>query len=194
VISVSFLRYLPQRPFPPYAFVPGRNPHPVSDPAGHSHGATPAAATPLDPQHPTGSPEFLYALDLFNHGYYWEAHEAWESLWHAAGHTGPIAVLLKALIKLAAAGVKSREGNAAGVRRHARRAAELFRSAAESHQPLCGMFEALGGQKLIESCNTLANDPAIDMTPSVGGLPVLGIRMEFTGVADPTIEPASADG
>ncbi|MER9222262.1 DUF309 domain-containing protein [Mesorhizobium sp. M0644] len=23
-------------------------------------------------------------IDLINHGYYWEAHEAWEPLWHAA--------------------------------------------------------------------------------------------------------------
>ncbi|MER9586456.1 DUF309 domain-containing protein [Mesorhizobium sp. M0276] len=23
-------------------------------------------------------------IDLFNHGYYLEAHEAWEPLWHAA--------------------------------------------------------------------------------------------------------------
>ncbi|MET2831203.1 DUF309 domain-containing protein [Mesorhizobium shangrilense] len=27
---------------------------------------------------------FRWGSDLFNHGYYWEAHEAWEPLWHAA--------------------------------------------------------------------------------------------------------------
>ncbi|TGQ49534.1 DUF309 domain-containing protein, partial [Mesorhizobium sp. M1C.F.Ca.ET.210.01.1.1] len=27
---------------------------------------------------------FRWGIDLFNHGYYWEAHEAWEPLWHAA--------------------------------------------------------------------------------------------------------------
>jgi uncharacterized protein len=181
VISVSSHRYVPQRPFPPYAFVPGRNPHPVSDPAGHSHGETPSAAEPLDPQHPQASPEFLFAIDLFNHGYYWEAHESWESLWHAAGHAGPVAVLLKGLIKLAAAGVKAREGNAAGVLRHARRAAELFRRAADSDCELCGLFTALGGTNLISRCDQLAASPVIDTTPSVGGLPVLGMRIDFTG-------------
>ena len=35
--------------------------------------------------------------------------------------------MLKGLIKLAAAGVKAREGRAAGVARHAKRAVELFR-------------------------------------------------------------------
>jgi hypothetical protein len=37
-----------------------------------------------------------------------------------------VAAWLKALIKLAAAAVKAREGNAAGVERHARRALELL--------------------------------------------------------------------
>jgi predicted metal-dependent hydrolase len=70
---------------------------------------------------------FLYGIDLFNFGYYWEAHEEWEGLWHAAGRKGRIADFLKALIKLAAAGVKHREGIAHGVKSHAGRAAELLR-------------------------------------------------------------------
>ena len=45
----------------------------------------------------------------------------------AEGRTGKVADILKGLIKLAAAGVKAREGKPAGVRRHARRAEELFR-------------------------------------------------------------------
>lgn len=178
---MTSLRYVPERPFPPYAFVPGRNPHPASDPAGHSYGKMPSPVELLDPQHPIQSPEFLFALDLFNHGYYWEAHESWESLWHAAGHAGPVAVLLKALIKLAAAGVKAREGNAAGVRRHARRGAELFRIAADSDRELSGLFTALGGVNLVSYCAHLAANPLIDTTPSIGGLPVLGIHIELTG-------------
>ena len=71
-------------------------------------------------------PEFRWAVQLFNAGYYWESHEAWESLWHAAGRKGAIADFLKGLIKLAAAGVKLREHNRVGVERHARRALELF--------------------------------------------------------------------
>ena len=54
-------------------------------------------------------------------------------LWHAAGRTGATADFLKGLIKLAAAGVKVREGRAAGVRRHAERAVDLLqRVAAEA--------------------------------------------------------------
>ena len=45
---------------------------------------------------------------------YWEAHEAWEELWHACGRMGPTADFLRGLIKLAAAGVKVREGRPRG--------------------------------------------------------------------------------
>jgi len=124
-------RLVPGLALPPYAFVPGSAlPHPTSDPAGHSFGKRGAPAHPLEPHNWSACTPYLYAFDLFNHGYYWEAHEAWEALWHACGRTGQMADLLKALIKLAAAGVKVREGKPAGVRSHAQRAGELFEQVA----------------------------------------------------------------
>jgi uncharacterized protein len=113
-------------PLPPYSYVPGHAPHPVSDPRGHMHGLVHGTAPPLDPSHSYESAVYRYATDLFNHGFYWESHEAWETLWHAAGRQGMVASWLKGLIKLAAAAVKLREGNAAGAERHARRALELL--------------------------------------------------------------------
>jgi hypothetical protein len=71
-------RWLPQKNFPPYAYLPGRGPHPVRDPTGHRYQVEPilvAAEASL------GSDVFLWGLDLVNHGYYWEAHEARERLW-----------------------------------------------------------------------------------------------------------------
>jgi hypothetical protein len=109
-------RYLPEVPLPPAAYLPGRTPRP--GPA--------EAPPPVEPARWQHSRAYLRGLDLFNHGYYWEAHEAWEALWHAAGRRGPTADFLKGLIKLAAAGVKVREGRPDGVVSHARRAAELF--------------------------------------------------------------------
>jgi uncharacterized protein len=123
-------RYCPSRPLPPYSHVPGLSPHPMSDARGHSFGREEPAPQPLDLATYRENAAYCYAVDLFNHGFYWEAHEAWEGLWHACSRRGPTADFLKGLIKLAAAGVKAREGRAAGVRRHARRAAELFREAA----------------------------------------------------------------
>ena len=80
----------------------------------------------LDTERWRDCPGYLWGVDLFNHGFYWEAHEAWEGVWHAHRRTGPVADFLKGLIKLAAAGVKAREGRADGVRRHAARADELL--------------------------------------------------------------------
>ncbi len=109
---------MPGRPFPAYAYLPGRMPHPVRDAAGHSHGAAP---------HDAPGVAWRWGLDLFNHGYYWEAHEAWEGPWRAAADEATRA-LLKGLILLAAAGVKLREGKDAAAVRHAGRAAALFRA------------------------------------------------------------------
>ena len=128
-------RLVPDEPLPPYAYVAGRSPHPVSDPAGHSHGVPPSHPPPPDPGRWWECRPYLRGIDLFNGGYYWEAHEAWEGLWHACGRAGPTADFLKGLIRLAAAGVKAREGRPEGVRSHARRAAELFRSLAAGRDP-----------------------------------------------------------
>jgi hypothetical protein len=125
-------RYVPEEPLPPYAFVPGQSPHPISDPAGHSFGHRPETPAAPDPERWHECRPYLRGLDLFNHGYYWEAHEVWESLWQAAGRKGVLADFLKGLIKLAAAGVKHREGKPEGVKSHVHRTAELWRGTARS--------------------------------------------------------------
>ena len=116
-------RCLPQKNFPPYAYLPGKKPHPVRDPTGHSYHVEPipVAAEAL------GSETFLWGLDLFNHGYYWEAHEAWEGLWQVVDRDGPLRTLLKGLILLSASGIKIPEGKHAAAVRHTGRAAALLR-------------------------------------------------------------------
>jgi uncharacterized protein len=122
-------RLLPDVPLPRYAHVPGRTPHPISDPRGHSYGLHAAIPAAPDPEHWEACREYLRGLDLFNAGYWWESHEAWEGVWRACGRSGPAADFLKGLIKLAAAGVKRRQGQPDGVSSHARRAAALVKSA-----------------------------------------------------------------
>jgi hypothetical protein len=143
-------RYCPARLLPPYSYVTGLSPHPTSDPRGHSFGHAEPPVQPLDPSSWQTNANYLYAIDLFNHGFYWEAHEAWEGLWHAAGRAGPTADFLKGLIKLAAAGVKAREGRAAGVRQHAQRAAELFAVIASSELVVDSIVFGLRLADLIE--------------------------------------------
>jgi len=114
-------------PLPPYTYVPGGPwPHPTASPQGHLWGREHSAVDPIVADQWASSPAYLQGVRLFNAGYYWEAHESWESLWHAHGRRGPTAELLQGLIKLAAAGVKVREGRPGGVRSHASRAARLF--------------------------------------------------------------------
>lgn len=132
-------RLLPDEPLPPYTFVPGRFPHPESDPAGHSNGRK-RERVEFDPQHWTTSRPYLFGLDLFNAGYYWESHVEFESLWNAAGRQGAVADFFKGLIHLAAAGVKHLEGVPAGVTGHARRAAALFRQVAPAAAAHDGRF------------------------------------------------------
>jgi uncharacterized protein len=125
-------RLAPERALPPYTYVPGQAPHPLSDPAGHSYGLSRESPPPLDPARWDQSPTYLYGFDLFNLGYYWEAHETWEALWHAAGRRGAEATLLKGLIQLAVAGVKIRQGLTSAAEEHARRARDLFAELAPS--------------------------------------------------------------
>jgi hypothetical protein len=160
-----------------YAFVPGKHPHPVTDPRGHSFGQPHIEPERLDPENPSKCHEYLFAIDLFNAGYYWEAHEAWEGLWVAASRAGTLGDFLKGLIKLAAAGVKSREGLPVGVQRHARRAAELFRSVQAQCPEASDQFAGLLIDELIQFSDSLAAKPIVDTTRSTGGLAALGFRL-----------------
>ncbi|MCA1686260.1 MAG: DUF309 domain-containing protein [Planctomycetia bacterium] len=113
--------------WPPYTYVPGGPwPHPTGSAQGHSFGRVPPPESPVEGDGWSRSAMYLRGIALFNAGYYWEAHEAWEALWHAHGRKGPTADVIKGLIKLAAAGVKVREGQPHGITTHARRAADLF--------------------------------------------------------------------
>jgi hypothetical protein len=128
-------RLVPDEPVPPYAFIPGRWPHPTSDPQGHSFGIEPPLPAKVEPEQWYECRPFLYGIDLFNGGYYWESHVAWESIWMACGRKGVVADFMKGLIKLAAAGVKALEGKAEGVQSHSGRAAELWCAVARSLAP-----------------------------------------------------------
>ena len=165
---------------PRYAYVPGHHPHPVRDPRGHAYGHDEPSLPPITATELNDSPVFQAGVELFNRGYYWEAHEAWERLWHAAGRQGSLADLLKALIKLAAAGVKAREGNAAGVTRHAARAAELLAAVAAGPTEIRRLFAQIRGISLQSDCEQLSANPITDATPSIPGSPVLGITLKLS--------------
>lgn len=62
-------------------------------------------------------PLWPYGLDLFDHAYYWEAHEVWEQLWRRTDALDPRRQLLQGLIQAAASVLKGEMGQTWGARR-----------------------------------------------------------------------------
>ncbi len=141
-IDTNISRLLPTAELPHYTYIPGtETPHPIRDPRGHSHGKKGPPPPPLKADGWAESRNYLLAIDLFNIGYYWEAHEEWERLWRATGPDTLVGRFLKGLIKLSAAGVKVRESSLHGVRRHAASAGEVFADVAAEvgEDRFCGL-------------------------------------------------------
>lgn len=121
------VRLLPSAELPKYTYVPGSgSPHPLRDPRGHSHNRKYPNPPALTAETWAENRAFLWGIDLFNMGFYWEAHEEWERLLRSTTVDTVPGKFLKGLIKLSAAGVKVRERSLHGVRRHAASAGEVF--------------------------------------------------------------------
>ena len=129
--------------FPPYRFVPGHAKHPFQ-PGGYAAGERPAAPPyePLDRWRV--SQPYLRGLDFFNRGWWWEAHESWESLWHVCeGRDEAQHVLLKGLIQLAACALNRERGSDGGAERLLVTACEAL-----EHARLLAGRDVLGGLDL----------------------------------------------
>ena len=87
--------------FPSYRYVPGLNPHPLRHEGGHR-----------SPRPAAREEALLYARDLFDHRYLWEAHEVWEALWEDTA-PGPERQVLQGLIQAAAFLLKRHMGHPA---------------------------------------------------------------------------------
>lgn len=152
-------RLLPARPLPPYSYVSRKFPHPMRDTKGHSYGLELPKVSLSHEEEWRKCEPYLWGIDLFNNGYYWEAHESWEAVWHATGRSGATADFCKALIKFAAAGVKAREGRANGVKRHAQPAKQLLESVATQIGGRQG-FMGLSIPTLAKYADELINNPS----------------------------------
>lgn len=65
--SMSRPRLVPEKNFPGYAYLPGKYPHPVRDPFGHSYQSDPATVVAVEDS--LSSDVFRWGIDLLNHGY-----------------------------------------------------------------------------------------------------------------------------
>ena len=109
-------RYAPGRPLPPYRYVPGLHPHPVSDPRGHSHGHRPDTFDPPAPEDWASCADYRFAVDLHNFGFWWEAHEGWEGIWQRLDKAAEQGQFLQGLIQTSAGLLKAHLGSREGAR------------------------------------------------------------------------------
>jgi hypothetical protein len=81
------------------------------------YGVVETAATPLSQLGPMENDDFLFGIDLFNAGYYWEAHTAWERLWAVEESSTEVRRFLQALLQTSAACLKAVQGRKEGARK-----------------------------------------------------------------------------
>lgn len=92
--------------FPPYRYIPGQAPHPTRDKLGHLYGIVHEPLDFIDPKDWQDNSEYLYGVDLYNQAYWWEAHEAWEAVWHTTKKDSAYGQYLQGLIQISAAFIK----------------------------------------------------------------------------------------
>ena len=115
-------RHAPARGLPAHRYLPGENDRPPD--AGH------ALAAPIVWERLFEVELYRFGVDLYNGAYFWEAHEAWETLWQACPE-GPVREGLQGLIQLAAALLKEHQGVVSGATRLARSALAKLERAPE---------------------------------------------------------------
>ncbi|MCC7014652.1 MAG: DUF309 domain-containing protein [Planctomycetes bacterium] len=153
-------RYAPRRPFPAYAYLPGRDPHPTGDPAGHSFRSEPEpAAAYIEPAAWRDNEDYRFGVDLYNAGFLWEAHEVWEGLWHAAKHDAQQAEFLQGLIQCAAASLKVRMQQPAGVRKLAELGTARLERVARATR---GQFMGLQLREFVDAFSAFAQSQPVD--------------------------------
>ena len=105
------------KPFPAYRHLPGKTPHPVVDPKGHSYGEDDQYLAGFLPEDWKDCHPYLYGIDLINNNYWWEAHEALEQVWLAAGRDTVTGTFVQGLIQVAVAQLKRFMGAESGAQK-----------------------------------------------------------------------------
>ncbi|MEO1193168.1 MAG: DUF309 domain-containing protein [Pseudomonadota bacterium] len=132
------LPFLSAQPLPPYRYIPGLNAHPKAYPKGYIHGLQTGPIPALPPEAWARSVSYLQGCDLYNRGYWWEAHEAWEGLWQVTRDRPRQHRFLQGLIQAANAQLKLALDLPRAVRRLWDKAEDHF-VAAQGPEPFMGM-------------------------------------------------------
>ena len=145
------------RPFPPYRFIPGNNPHPRRHPQGHSFGCPEPSPEPCRPEDWCQSEDYRFGIDLYNFAYWWECHEVFEGFWHAVGPKTEQGQFFQALIHLAAANLKRYSGHLAA-------SEKLLRT---SHQKFCTVPPSYMGLDVADLIHQLGTQIATEQAPPI---------------------------
>ncbi len=170
-------RYCPGRAFPAYRFVPGLHPHPRRA-GGHSFEVAeddpPGAWSSR--QWRTLSP-WLHGVDLFNHFYFWEAHESWEILWAQQQRASNDRFFLQGLIQIAAALLKVHLGSINGARTLSRAGTEKLKRVSQRAPAHMGL--SLG--ETIDEMESYFRPLAMEILPILdANVPALRLATEWT--------------
>lgn len=84
----------------------------------------------MPPEQWRDSADYLFGCDLYNHAYWWEAHEAWEALWQACDKRSTQGRFLQGMIQAAACHLKLHMASPSGVERLRESSVEYLRGAA----------------------------------------------------------------
>jgi predicted metal-dependent hydrolase len=133
------------RLLPARRFVPGETVRPEDSTSGRT------ALPPWQPEAWREIESWLWAIDLFNHGYWWECHEALEALWLSAGRATPPARFVQSLVHLSAACLNDRRGHRDASRRQAARAVRGLRAARSLGPRVMGVDPAALAESVVRA-------------------------------------------
>ena len=119
--------------FPPYTYLPGHRPHPTRDPEGHGFEILTQGDAFLSLTAWESCEAYRLGVELFNQGYYWEAHEAWEQVWRTMGKHTHEGQFIQGLIKVSAAAIKIRQGHSKAARSLLTQSSQHFQKVISKH-------------------------------------------------------------
>jgi predicted metal-dependent hydrolase len=102
---------------PSYKYIPKQGPHPSQIKDAVHIPEIEEGLEAFSERNWCNSRRYLYAIDLFNLGYYWEVHEVLEKIWMNLGKKSEEGFFIQGLIQLAVAMLKHLQGNKMGVKR-----------------------------------------------------------------------------
>jgi hypothetical protein len=124
---------------------------------------------------------YLHGVDLFNHAFFWEAHEAWEGLWARA--EGTQRLFLQGLIQLAGALLKHDVQSAGGSLRLSRAARRRLAAVCEQEGLAPGArFMGMDVRALLQAIDA-AFDPLVQAEPQEA-VPPLGAPLVLALVGE----------